>query len=313
MDCTTSLISGIRCTNRLSRPIFMVIVLEGQLPQAPSNSSRTTGPSISTTRTFPLEKKAQGERGMGGVVAGCHRHTKIPTWFRYGLSSAVACENCVWVGGGMRVSVCTSRKSLGQLESCVIVRHRRRWVGLRLIVGVSFIHALPVITSHRCRTLRNAHRSKRYGVSTTCVHHQRLYIRDSSNHNVHRKYLVGIVAWLGVIFSLGDAIAEHNEPVALSPHVPSKRKTRKHKLQGLTPSKRFQLRRNKRQETDISIAAESHRGRWPTSISHAANHDRIPTQSPAPSSAVAPSHQTEKYPVFDGEKLWYVSSHAHHR
>lgn len=83
MDCTTSLISGIRCTNRLSRPIFIVIVLEGQLPQAPSNSSRTTGPSISTTRTFPLEKKAPGERGRGGDVIGCYRHTKRLTWFRY--------------------------------------------------------------------------------------------------------------------------------------------------------------------------------------------------------------------------------------
>lgn len=54
MDCTTSLISGMRCTKRRSRPIFMVMVLDGQLPQAPSSSRRTTGPSISTTRTFPL-------------------------------------------------------------------------------------------------------------------------------------------------------------------------------------------------------------------------------------------------------------------
>ena len=66
MDCTTSLISGMRCTSRLSSPIFMVMVLEGQLPQAPSSSRRTTGPSISTTRTFPLMTggKARGrDRG----------------------------------------------------------------------------------------------------------------------------------------------------------------------------------------------------------------------------------------------------------
>lgn len=50
----TSEISGIFSLRRLSRPIFMVMVEEGQLPQFPCSSSFTTGPSISATATFPL-------------------------------------------------------------------------------------------------------------------------------------------------------------------------------------------------------------------------------------------------------------------
>mmetsp|Transcript_18370 Transcript_18370/g.57833 ORF Transcript_18370/g.57833 Transcript_18370/m.57833 type:complete len:200 (-) Transcript_18370:215-814(-) len=50
---TTSEISGMTSFSRRSRPIFIVIVEEGQVPQAPSSSSRTTGPSIAATLTFP--------------------------------------------------------------------------------------------------------------------------------------------------------------------------------------------------------------------------------------------------------------------
>mmetsp|Transcript_16570 Transcript_16570/g.38086 ORF Transcript_16570/g.38086 Transcript_16570/m.38086 type:complete len:255 (+) Transcript_16570:30-794(+) len=53
MAWITSWISGIFSFNPRSRPIFMVCVEEGQVPHAPCNSNRTTGPSISVIATFP--------------------------------------------------------------------------------------------------------------------------------------------------------------------------------------------------------------------------------------------------------------------
>ena len=50
---TTSEISGMASLRRRSNPIFIVIVDDGQSPQAPSNCSRTTGPSMPDTRTLP--------------------------------------------------------------------------------------------------------------------------------------------------------------------------------------------------------------------------------------------------------------------
>ena len=51
--CTTSLTSGMVSRILRSMPIFRVIVLLGQLPQAPCRRTFTTGPSISTTSTLP--------------------------------------------------------------------------------------------------------------------------------------------------------------------------------------------------------------------------------------------------------------------
>mmetsp|Transcript_2301 Transcript_2301/g.6427 ORF Transcript_2301/g.6427 Transcript_2301/m.6427 type:complete len:216 (+) Transcript_2301:63-710(+) len=50
---TTSEISGMASLRRLSKPIFIVIVDDGQSPQAPSSCRRTTGPSMPDTRTLP--------------------------------------------------------------------------------------------------------------------------------------------------------------------------------------------------------------------------------------------------------------------
>lgn len=49
----TSLTSGIISRNLRSMPIFRVIVLLGQSPQAPFSLTFTTGPSISTISTLP--------------------------------------------------------------------------------------------------------------------------------------------------------------------------------------------------------------------------------------------------------------------
>mmetsp|Transcript_18417 Transcript_18417/g.55085 ORF Transcript_18417/g.55085 Transcript_18417/m.55085 type:complete len:270 (-) Transcript_18417:262-1071(-) len=51
--CTTSLMSGIFSSRPRSRPIFIVIVLDGHEPHAPCSSSLTTLPSISRTATLP--------------------------------------------------------------------------------------------------------------------------------------------------------------------------------------------------------------------------------------------------------------------
>ena len=51
--CTTSLTSGMASRSLRSMPIFRVMVLLGQEPQAPWSRTFTIGPSISTTSTLP--------------------------------------------------------------------------------------------------------------------------------------------------------------------------------------------------------------------------------------------------------------------
>ncbi len=51
--CTTSFTSGIASRSLRSMPIFRVMVLLGQLPQAPCRRTFTVGPSISTISTLP--------------------------------------------------------------------------------------------------------------------------------------------------------------------------------------------------------------------------------------------------------------------
>ena len=53
ITCSMTAISGIYSLRALSMPIVIVVVEEGQEPQAPSSSSLTIGPSIPTSFTLP--------------------------------------------------------------------------------------------------------------------------------------------------------------------------------------------------------------------------------------------------------------------